>query len=348
MMRSSARLTVASIALAAALSGVAGLAVSEFAAASSPYEWKLPAGFPKPQVPPDNPMSQAKVDLGKRLFFDARLSITGRYACASCHRPELAFTDGRGRAIGATGETLAHHSMSLVNVAYAVSFGWTDAGFDSLESQMRRPLFNRHPVEIGLSGREATLMRELTADSVIHAAFVRAFPASANPVTLRHLIQSIASYERTLLFARSAFDRYIFDDDGAALTASAKRGMALFFGPRLGCAQCHFGVNLAGPAAVVGKPRPVPLFADTGTQGRFKVPGLRNVALTSPYMHDGRFANLEEVVDHYEHLERDRAPGETLDPQLRTFRLEGDEKHDLIDFLGALSDLQFAAPAPIQ
>jgi cytochrome c peroxidase len=340
--------TVAGIALAAALCAVVALAIGEHAAASTAYVWNLPAGFRQPTVPPDNPMSQAKVDLGKRLFFDTRLSITGRYACASCHRPELAFTDARIRAVGATGETLAHQSMSLVNVAYAVTFGWTDAGFDSLESQMRQPLFNRHPVEIGLSGREAALLRELTADADTHAAFVRAFPASANPVTLRHLIQSIASYERTLVFARSAFDRYIFDDDGAALTASAKRGMALFFEPRLGCAQCHFGLNLAGPAAVVGKPRPVPLFADTGTQGRFKVPGLRNVALTAPYMHDGRFATLEEVIDHYEHLERDRAPGETVDPQLRSFRLKADEKHDLIDFLGALSDLQFAAPAPTQ
>jgi cytochrome c peroxidase len=123
--------------------------------------------------------------------------------------------------------------------------------------------------------------------------------------------------------------------------------MALFFGPRLGCAQCHSGLNLAGPAAIAGQPRPPPLFADTGTQGRFKVPGLRNVALTAPYMHDGRFASLDAVVDHYEHLERDRAPGETVDPQLRTFRLETDEKQDLIDFLAALSDLQFAALAPL-
>lgn len=346
MMGRCARATVANVALAAALSGAAGLAVSELAVASAPYEWKLPAGFPPPQVPPDNPMSQAKVDLGKRLFFDARLSITGRYACASCHRPELAFTDGRSRAIGATGATLAHQSMSLVNVAYAVSFGWTDAGFDSLESQMRQPLFNRHPVEIGLSGREATLLRELATDPETLAAFGRAFPDSPRAVTLRHLIHSIASYERTLLFARSTFDRYIFDDDSAALSASAKRGMALFFGPRLGCAHCHSGLNLAGPTAIAGKPRPSPLFADTGTQGRFKVPGLRNVALTAPYMHDGRFASLDAVVDHYEHLERDRAPGETLDPQLPTFRLETDEKQDLIDFLAALSDLQFAALAP--
>ena len=290
-------------------------------------------------------MSQAKVELGKRLFFDTRLSITGRYACASCHRPELAFTDGRSRAIGATGETLSHQSPSLVNVAYAVSFGWTDSGFDSLESQMRQPLFNRHPLEIGLGGREAILLRELTADPDANAAFIRAFPASARPVTLHHLIQSIASYERTLLFARSAFDRYIFDDDSTALSASAKRGMALFFGPRLGCAQCHFGLNLAGPAAIVGKPRPPSLFADIATQGRFKVPGLRNVALTAPYMHDGRFASLGEVIDHYGHLERDRAPGEPLDRQLRTFELEAGEKQDLIDFLGSLSDLQFAARA---
>lgn len=322
------------------------IVLGDLAMAAVTYEWKLPAGFPKPLVPPDNPMSEAKVELGRRLFFDPRLSITGRYACASCHRPELAFTDGRSRAIGATGDTLPHQSMSLVNVAYTVSFGWTDTGFDSLESQMRQPLFNRDPVEIGLTGRERTLLQALAADPETRAAFVRAFPNSPQPVALRHVIQSIASFERTLVFARSAFDRYVYDDDPAALSASAKRGMALFFGPRLGCAQCHFGLNFAGPAAIAGKPRPAPLLADTGTQGRFKVPGLRNVALTAPYMHDGRFASLEAVIDHYEHLERDRAPGETLDPSLKVFRLEPDEKHDLIDFLGALSDLQFAADAP--
>ncbi len=324
------------------------LAGSAATAAQPPaYRWDLPPGFPPPRVPAGNPMSEAKAVLGKRLFFDTRLSVTGQYSCASCHRPESAFTDGRARAVGATGRRLNHNAMSLVNVAYAVSFGWTNAGFDSLEAQMRRPLFNQHPVEIGLRGREAALLRELAADPAVRAGFAQAFPGSANPISLGHLIQAIACYERTLVFARSVFDRYIFDDDQSALTGAAKRGMALFFGPRLACAQCHFGLNLAGPAAIAGKPPPAPIFADTGTQGRFKVPGLRNVALTAPYMHDGRFVDLRSVLDHYEHIERDRAPGETLDPRLRTFHLAVGEKQDLIDFLESLSDLQYAGSAPL-
>ena len=119
------------------------------AAQSSAYQWQLPRGFPTPFVPADNPMSAAKVALGSRLFFETRLSVTGQYSCASCHDPARSFSDGRARAVGATGATLSSSSMALVNVAYNLSYGWQHPEVTTLEAQMRRPLLNRHPVEIG-------------------------------------------------------------------------------------------------------------------------------------------------------------------------------------------------------
>jgi len=121
------------------------------------YEWHLPRGFPTPAVPADNPMSSAKVALGRRLFFESRLSVTGRHSCASCHDPSKAYSDGRARAVGATGDTLGHSAMSLVNVAYNVSYGWTKPELQSLETQMLEPLLNQHPVELGLEGRQSSI-----------------------------------------------------------------------------------------------------------------------------------------------------------------------------------------------
>lgn len=319
------------------ITGLARAMAGANTASGEGYHWKLPPGFPPPAVPARNPMSEAKVELGQRLFFDPRLSVTHRHACASCHIPALGYTDGRLRSEGATGGTLLRQSMTLLNVGYAVSLGWTPPGEQTLEAQMITPMFNRHPVELGLSGRVPALLRELAADAQMARAFAHAFPGAPGP-TLRQVIDSIACFERSLVSGGSPFDRYVFQDDGAALSAGAKRGMDLFFGARLGCSECHFGVNFAGPAALAGRPLPAPLFADTGTQGRFKVPTLRNLVRTAPYMHDGRFADLTAVLGHYEHPERDLRPGEVLDSRIRRFELSPVERQEVIEFLRALSD----------
>src|SRR5258708_4509752 len=291
---------------------------------SPAYEWRLPPGFPRPVVPADNPMSSAKVELGRRLFHETHLSSTGRYACASCHRPELAFTDGRPRALGATGVSVKHSAMSLANVAYNPAFTWSDARVHSLESQMRQPLFNRHPVEMGLTGGGRAAVKALSADAVYRSRFAAAFPDDAAPISMTNIIKAIAAFERTLISGRSPFDRYVYDDDQTALSESEKRGMALFFSPRAGCAQCHSGINFSGPLTYEGHETQGASFANTGLydedgqgsypandqgliefthraadMGRFRVPTLRNVALTAPCMHDGSLASLEPVTDHY-------------------------------------------------
>jgi cytochrome c peroxidase len=309
-------------------------------------------------------MSQSKVALGCRLFFDTRLSSTGTYACSSCHQPEAAFTDRRARALGATGETVRRGTMTLTNVAYNTAYTWASDKVVSLEAQMEQPLFNEHPLEMGLN-RNAKDWFVALADDRYAADFQRAFPEDATPVSAGNMIKAIAAFERTLISGRSAFDRYVFDDDRTALSAQAQRGMALFFSKRVGCIDCHSGVNFSGPIPKAGR-IVKPLFANTAvadsrrptadplrdvglsevthrTQdtGKFRVPTLRNVALTAPYMHDGSIATLEAVVDHY---------GEGGEPAKRARNtvikpvvLSAQERQELVAFLNALTDEAFIA-----
>src|SRR4051812_47974708 len=210
-------------------------------------EWTLPRGFPEPAVPAGNPMSDAKVALGARLFSDTRLSVTGRHSCASCHSAERAFTDGLPQARGALGDTLPLNAPTLLNAAYDTSLSWRDPSIRTLEQQMRGPLFNEHPRELGLAGREGEVLATLGADADLARQFANAFPGQTAPLSMDNLIRAIAAYERTLLSADAPFDRYVFAGEHAALDATQKRGMDLFFSARAGCGSCHSGINFAGP-----------------------------------------------------------------------------------------------------
>jgi cytochrome c peroxidase len=327
------------------------------------FEWRLPPGFPRPAVPADNQMSAQKIALGRRLFFEPRLSSTGQYSCSSCHRQELAFTDGRAQAQGATGQTVRRGAMSLTNVAYNPAFTWSGENVRSLEAQMRQPLFNKQPVEMGLTGAGEAAIAAISLDPKYAAQFAAAFPGEAAPLTMDHIIKAIAAFERTLISGRSPFDRYVFEDDRDALSESAKRGMTLFYSARVGCAQCHSGINFSGPINYEGHEQERALFANNGLynidgrgaypvsdrglievthkasdMGKFRVPTLRNAALTAPYMHDGSLPDLEAVLDHY-------VQGGHLSPhkdlRVRAFVLSGAERSDLLAFLASLTDREF-------
>jgi cytochrome c peroxidase len=308
-------------------------------------------------------MSDAKVALGHRLFFETRLSSTGRYACSSCHRPELAFTDGRAQALGATGESVRRGAMSLTNVAYNAAFTWGNPQVRSLELQMRQPLFNEHPVEMGLKASDTKTLAALSLDARYREQFAAAFPGEAAAISMDHLIKAIAAFERTLISGRSAFDRYVFDDERAAMPEAALRGMALFYSQRVGCAQCHSGLNFSGSLVYEGHAADAALFANNGLydldgrgayppsdrglieathraqdMGKFRVPTLRNVALTAPYMHDGSLPSLDAVLDHYvQGGHRSRRQ----DPRVRPFDLSAAERADLLAFLDSLTDREF-------
>lgn len=322
-------------------------------------------------MPKDNPMSSAKVELGRLLFRETRLSVTGGYACSNCHAAEHAYSDAKPKALGALGDQTRRAAMSLTNVAYNAAYTWGDSSIVTLEAQMRQPLFNEHPIELGLKGREAQVIEWLSADERYRQDFARAFAGETPAVSTDHFIKAIAAYERTLISGRSAFDRYVFDDEHDALSPSAKRGMALFYSKRVGCAQCHSGVNFDGPIRFQGHEAAKALFANTGLysvdgrgaypvddrglyevtgqkadMGRFRVPTLRNVALTAPYMHDGSIATLDEVIDHYAMGGRQWPDGPSarnhlVDRRIRAFQISSAEKQDLIAFLQSLSDPQF-------
>jgi cytochrome c peroxidase len=288
-------------------------------------------------------MSQAKVDLGARLFFEPRLSVTGAYACASCHDPQRAFSDGRTVARGAQGDELKLNALALVNVAYNISFGWAKPRVRSLEAQMLEPLLNEHPVELGLKGHESAVCRALAADPAYAAAFTAAFAGAPGPaVSFDHIVKAIAAFERTLISGDSPFDRYVFSGAHDALSEQAKRGMALFFSTRVGCAQCHSGFNFSGNWRDAQGATGDPSFAVNGTGVRAqRVPSLRNIALTAPYMHDGRFATLDAVLEHYSDVGARAARGVVLDKRLPHAALTDAERAELGAFLESLTDASF-------
>lgn len=327
------------------------------------WAWSLPPGLPIPRVPPDNPMSGAKVQLGRRLFYDTRLSGNGTYACGSCHQQAHAFTDGRARAIGSTGQAHPRSAMSLANVGYNASNGWADSATRTLEAQISVPMFNEHPIEMGLRGNEAVVVARLEADAAEAARFREVFPGA--PVTLENVFKAIAAFERTLVSANSPLDRYLYRDDRTALTTEGERGMALFFSDRLACARCHSGFNLSGPTDHEGSTPVAPTFHNTGLynvdgrgaypaidrglfdlthvpadMGRFRAPTLRNIAVSAPYMHDGSVPTLEAAIAHYA-SGGVRSPLKS--PRLKGFTLSGTDVADLVAFLHHLTDREFLA-----
>src|SRR4051812_27797955 len=332
------------------------------AGATTAYPWRLALGLPMPRVPADNPMSVEKVGLGRRLFYDTRLSGNGTFSCASCHQQSRAFTDGRAHALGSTGGLHPRSAMSLTNVAYNSSYGWADARVRTLEAQMAVPMFNEHPIEMGIKGNEAAIVTRFASSGADAALFAAAFPDDARPVSLDNAVKAIASFERTLTSAGSPFDRYLYRDERDALTPEAIRGMALFFSDRLRCGQCHSGFNLSGPSQHEADVA-APTFHNTGLynvdgrgsypstdrgmfdvthrpadMGAFRAPTLRNVAVTAPYMHDGSVPTLEAAVGHYASGGVDSP---VKSPRIRPFRITAAESHDLIAFLNSLTDREF-------
>jgi len=340
----------------------------------SSFVWNLPAGFPRPFVPADNPMSEAKVQLGRHLFFDERLSLNETQSCSSCHAQERAFSDGQTVSTGSTGELTPRNAPSLTNVAYNPTLTWMSPHLVRLEDQTLVPLFGEEPVELGFSGREDVLLQRLRDEALYQQLFAEAFPGEADPISVGNVTKALASFERILISGSSPYDRYLQGDD-TALSESARRGLNFFFSELLECDHCHGGLNFASSLTHDGNlndptpfennglydidgngayPEPnTGLFAFTGEprdMGRMKPPTLRNIELTAPYMHDGSIATLEEVILHYERGGRliedgpnagDGKASPFKSSFLTGFPLSPQGRADLIEFLKSLTDTGF-------
>jgi cytochrome c peroxidase len=333
------------------------------------WDWQLPVGVPPPPVPADNPMSAAKVDLGRHLFYDTRLSGNGTQSCASCHEQARAFTDGRARSIGSTGQAHARGSMSLVNVAYSAVLTWANPTMTRLEDQALVPMYGDHPIELGLDRSDGWLTA-LGRDPRYPPLFAAAFPDSGPSLSRDHAVKAIAAFERSIVSMRSPYDRYHFDRDETAVPDSAKRGEVLFHSRPLSCFMCHGGVHFSSSMGLVD--RQATEFHNTGLYnlavilsfpaddtglyqitrdpkdvGKFKAPTLRNVAVTAPYMHDGSAATLEDAIDHYAAGGRTIVDGPNRgvgrdnpnkSPSIQGFTLTPAQRADLVAFLRSLTD----------
>jgi cytochrome c peroxidase len=344
------------------------------------YVWDLPAHFPMPNVPDDNPMSNVKVELGRHLFYDRALSSGRNQSCSSCHQQALGFTDGRVTSVGSTFETLPRNTQGLANVAYAATLTWAHPNVTALEQQAPIPIFGTAPVELAMYGMEAELLRRLRDEPRYQAMFPESFPDDSDPFSIDNMVRAISAFQRTLIAGDSAYDRFVYGNDTQAMSDGAQRGMLLFNSDRLSCTHCHGGVLLQDAVTYVGTDAPEPaLFHNTGlynldgagaypalntglhafTQrpedmGRFRTPGLRNVAFTAPYMHDASIGTLGEVIDHYAAGGRTITTGPNAgngstsplkDPLITGFALSPIERVDLIAFLQSLSDESFIIDA---
>ncbi len=291
--------------------------------------------FAREPLPADgsaNAVEAARAALGKALFSDTRLSGDGTRSCSTCHQPARAFTDGLPKGSGRDGVPLNRNTPHLWNLAWSTSFYW-DGREPTLEQQARVPLTAANE----LGGHFTEIVAQLIADQQMTNAFARAFPSSP-AVTDTAILQALAAYERTLVSAKTRFDAWVEGDDGA-LSQSEKQGFDIFVG-KGGCVSCHGGWRFTDDAFHdIGLPGTDPGRGGIagGTPGlpAFKTPGLRELAHTAPYMHDGSLATLRDVIDHYAGAKIERPP---VSPNIvRDLTLSRDETDALIAFLLTLS-----------
>ena len=319
--------------------------------APTPYVLKYPAYFGhRTNLLENNPLTVEGIALGRKLFYEKQLSANNTLSCATCHQQARAFTDGRKFSLGADGTPTRRNSMTLANILWVQNFFW-DGRATSLEAQALTPLTDPH--EMGQSLDNSA--KKLKALPEYSGLFTAAFPGP-DAITPDHIIKALTQFERTLISANAPYDQYIRGE--SQLSAAQRRGLDLFFGSAnrgvrsAGCGNCHGGPRTFNETYHNNGLDKTP--KDSGREdvthmpydrGRFRVVTLRNIALTAPYMHDGRFNTLEAVIDHYsEHLE----PSPTLSPSLKdttntptNLHLTTAEKSDLLAFLHTLTDSTF-------
>ncbi len=320
------------------------LALPRSSWAQGSYQLDVALGLDADQVdiPKDNPLTAAKVELGKLLFFDPRLSVDDTVACASCHSPQFGFSNGLATAIGVKGQRGGRSAPVAINRAFSTLQFW-DGRAASLEEQALGPI--QASIEMGHDLK--AVVAKLKGIPGYRKRFDNAF---GTDVTSEGIAKAIASFERTLLSGDSPFDRYEAGTKSALLPAG-RRGLEIFR-TKANCTSCHVGVNFSDEGfhnIGVGMEKPNPdlgRFAVTkedADRGAFKTPTLRDVALSAPYMHDGSLKTLEAVIDYYD---RGGTKNPWLDQEIRPLSLTAQEKQDLLAFLKALTGAPIVVHVP--
>ena len=328
---------LASLSVAALLiAGCASFNPQVPAATVADRGWLLPKDIP---MPADNMNTPARVELGKVLFFDQRLSDSGAMSCASCHLPHLGWTDGRKLPILPNGEVVGRHSPTVLNLAYNSQIMW-DGRKVSIEDQAMGP--HRHLSKPAFAAATARF-RKMAG---YQAMFAAAYPNE--PISEETISKALAAFQRSLVSRDSAFDRWI-EGDRTALTPEQYRGYKLFTDPAKGnCAACHSGPNFTDngfhnigiKSADLGR---FNIRKVAAMKGAFKTPTLRDIELTAPYYHDGSAATLRDVVDHYARGGDDRS---NVSPDVRRLDLSEQDKQDLVAFMRALTGKRTAFVEP--
>ncbi len=290
-------------------------------------QYRRPASIPFPK---ENPYTPQKMLLGKKLYFDTRLSVTSAQSCASCHNPGFGWGDGLAVGVGYGMAKLGRHSPTVVNAAWGAVFMW-DGRLANLEEQALGPI--QSPGEMNMPIEQ--LMARLVSIAEYKPLFAEAFPGE--DMSAKTLAKAIATYERTIVSERAPFDDWI-EGNEQAISEDAKRGFALFNG-KAQCSSCHEGWNFTNdgfqdiglPSEDVGRGK---YLAVLKMQHAFKTPGLREITRRSPYMHDGSIATLEQVVEHYDGGGVERRSRSDL---IKPLNLTSQEKSDLVAFLRTLT-----------
>ncbi len=314
--------------------------------------------------------NQKMLLLGRYLFFDRRLSINNTKSCGTCHNPQLAFTDGYKRSLGVFADLHQRNTTPLFNLAGLKYFTAADSTLHSVFQQMNNPLFNTHPVEMGLTGNEDEILSRIAGDSLYKKMFAETFYNQQPLFSLDHIKQAIGTFILSVISNNAPYDRYT-KGDSTALNASQKKGMHLFFSATLKCSSCHGGTNFSAPTVTNSRGDTLYYFNtglyntdgagaypsydqglfqythNTADMGSFRVPTLRNLAFTAPYFHDGSAASLTDVVEAYAAGGRaitqgmykgDGAANPYKHSLVQGFNIGSQDKIHLINFLLSLSD----------
>lgn len=298
--------------------------------------------LPAVPVPKDNPLTDAKVSLGKQLYFDGRLSANDQLSCATCHDPAKGYSNGEAFAVGTEGKAGGRNTPTVINTAYQ-DFQFWDGRAKTLEDQALGPIQN--PIEMNMPLEK--LIPKLNAIAGYRKQFQEVFGTDVTP---DGIAKAIAAYERTVISTDAPYDKFVAGNK-EALSESAQRGMKLFFG-KANCSACHSGPNFTdnafhnigyGDGSDIGRAEVSKL---AGDKGSFKTPTLREVAKSAPYMHEGGLATLEAVVEHYN---KGGTPNEFLDEEVTPLNLSADEMADLVKFMveGLSSESYPAHTAPV-